>query len=177
MNFLKAIIYVVALILILLIAMNLASCSSRSSNGYYGAGVFRLKVGDPQYTELLKGKKTVEARLDREPYNKLKVGDDIMVVRARPQGDTSEYPGGQYKYSTKIASIKKYKGIDELLKTELSATYPGLSVSDAKARFLEFVPEGVIGKEDVIAIHLSAPSKTGKGYYPPDNVPNYDYDV
>jgi ASC-1-like (ASCH) protein len=173
MNFLKAIIYVVVFILILLVAMNLAACSPQPFGDYSGGGVFRLKVGDPQYTELLNGKKTIEARADREPYNKLKEGDEIIVIRARPQGDTSEYAGGPYKYNTKIKSIKKFKGINELLKDHLAATYPSLKMAEAVERFNEFLPEGAVGKGEVLAIELAPHSKTGRGYYPPDNVAEY----
>ena len=123
-----------------------------------GGGPFRLKVSDPEYTAMLNGEKTIEARLDRPPFNRLAAGDPIVVIRSRPKGDESEYPGGKYKYDAEIVRIERYpSGIAALLKAEGAAkVYPGKSASEASARFSMYIPEGTPATEPVIAIELRA---------------------
>jgi ASC-1-like (ASCH) protein len=124
-----------------------------------GGGPFRLKVSDPEYTDLLNGKKTVEARLDRPPFNRLAAGDPVVVVRSRPKDDPSEYPGGKYKYTAEVVRVKKYKGIEALLKGEgVAKVYPDKTTSAAAARFGMYLPEGTPASEPVLAIELRAAS-------------------
>jgi ASC-1-like (ASCH) protein len=124
-----------------------------------GGGPFRLKVSDPEYTSLLEGKKTIEARLDRPPFNHLVAGDPLVVIRSRPKGDDSEYPGGRYKYDAEVVRVEKYKGIEALLKGEgVGKVYPGKSAADAAARFGMYLPPGTPALAPVIAIEIRASS-------------------
>lgn len=121
----------------------------------YGGGPFRLRVSDPEYTSLLDGKKTIEARLDKPPFNRIKTGETVIVVRARPKGDTSEYPGGAYKHESTVTRITKYPSLEALLKTEGAAkVYPGKSASEATARFTMYLPPGTSAADPVMAIEL-----------------------
>ena len=121
-----------------------------------GGGPFRLKVSDPEYTALRNGVKTIEARLDRPPFNQLRAGERIIVVRSRPQGDTSEYPGGEYKFDAEIVGVNKFKNLAELLKkNKLEDIYPDQkTVSSATARFEQYLPEGASAADPVLAIEV-----------------------
>ena len=135
--------------------------------GTIGGGSFRLKVSDPEYTALLNGEKTIEARLDRPPFNRLAAGDPIVVVRSRPKGDTSEYPGGKYKHDAEVVRVAKHKGIEALLKSEgVTKVYPGKSAAEAAARFSAYLPPGTTASDPVLAIELRAarspPKKASK---------------
>ena len=122
----------------------------------FGGGPFRLKVSDPEYTALRNGVKTIEARLDRPPFNQLRAGEQIIVVRSRPQGDTSEYPGGEYKFDAEIVSIDKFKNLAELLKKhKLEDIYPDQkTASSATARFEKYLPQGASAADPVVAIEI-----------------------
>jgi ASC-1-like (ASCH) protein len=129
----------------------------------YGGGPFRLRVSDPEYTALLEGKKTIEARPDRAPFSRIKSGDVVTVVRARPKGDTSEYPGGQYKHNSTVARVTKYASLDALLKTEgVAKVYPGKSVAEAASRFGMYLPPGTTAADPVMAIELKIVKGTKK---------------
>jgi ASC-1-like (ASCH) protein len=156
----------VVLLVVAILAAALVLILHRRTNGARrraqpeasGGGAFRLKVSDPEYTAMVSGKKTVEARLDRPPFNRLKAGDPVTVVRARPRGDESEYPGGRYKYTTEVARVGKYSSIAALLKAEgASEVYPGLSAAKAAERFGAYLPPGTGAEEPVLAIELHAP--------------------
>ena len=124
-------------------------------NDTYGGGPFRLRVSDPEYTALLEGKKTVEARPDRAPFSRIKAGDTITVVRARPKGDISEYPGGQYKHNSTVVRVSKHANLEALLKAEgVAKVYPGKSASEAAERFGVYLPPGASAKDPVMAIEL-----------------------
>ncbi len=112
-------------------------------DGVTGGGPFRLSVRDPWYTEMLNNKKHIEARLDKKPYNKLKAGSPVTIVRSRPHGSTEEYPGGKYKYNTKIKRVDKYKDIEALLKGEgIAKVYPGKkTMAEGVEIFREFAPD------------------------------------
>lgn len=159
-------IVLIALVLLLLIKCMMPKCNHEKS----GAGAFRLKVSDPEYTNMLKGEKTVEARLDRAPFNKLKEGEEILIVRSRPQGDTSEYPGGEYKFNAEIVKIKKYPNIDALIKGEgVGKVYPSRTAAAGKARFEEYLPEGTTPSDAVLAIEIKKSKKKGAGDYDNDS--------
>jgi len=131
--------------------------SEDSTSGVDGGGQFRLSVSDPEYTNLLDGKKTVEARLDRPPFTKLNVGDPIVVVRSRPKGDTSEYPGGRYKFNAKVTKAKKYENLAALLKGEgVGKVYPGKTAAAAAKSFALYLPPGASADDPVIAIAVEA---------------------
>lgn len=135
-----------------------------NSEGFIeGGGVFRLKVSDPEYTALLKGEKTVEARLDRAPFNRLTAGDPVVVVRARPRDDTSEYPGGRYKYNAEVVRIKKYASIEDLLTSEGHAkVYPGRTRAEGLMQFGMYLPPGTLATDAVMAIELREASGDAK---------------
>jgi len=127
-----------------------------ADEGYSGGGPFRLRVSDPEYTALLNGQKTVEARLDRPPFNSLTVGETVVVIRSRPKGDDSEYPGGKYKHDSVIKRITKYNSISDLLTKEgHSKVYPKSTEAEAKTRFSMYLPPGTSDTAPVIAIELS----------------------
>jgi ASC-1-like (ASCH) protein len=152
-----AIIALVLLVVLALVAVAVIAARRRAV-GILGGGPFRLKVSDPEYTALLEGKKTVEARLDRPPFDRLKEDDPVTVVRARARDDTSEYPGGRYKYDTTVARVTRYGSFDALLKGEsLSAVYPGKDAAEAKESFERFLPEGETASSAVLAIELVPP--------------------
>jgi ASC-1-like (ASCH) protein len=124
-----------------------------------GGGVFRLKVSEPQYTQMLEGKLHVTARVDDAPFTRLKEGDEVVVVRARPHGDTSEYPGGQYKYTTTVKKLEKFKSVEELLKkVGVDKVYPGLGAGEAVKLYEQFLPQGAAAA-GAIAVTLGAPKK------------------
>ena len=162
---------IVLVVLAVLAAMLAARYFSRLGAPVLGGGAFRFKVSDPEYTAMLDGKKTIEARLDRPPYSNLKAGDPVVVVRARPQGDTSEYPGGRYKHDAEIARIERHKNFAALLKAEgVGKVYPGKSEKEATERFEAYLPEGATSADPVLAIELRSGGKPkGKtvhgGYY------------
>jgi ASC-1-like (ASCH) protein len=120
-----------------------------------GGGQFRLKVSDPEYTALLDGKKTIEIRPDRPPFARLKEGEVVTIVRARPKDDTSEYPGGKYKHDSTIVRISKHSSLDAALKKEaLAKVYPGKSAAEAAERFKMYLPPGAGAGDPVLAIEL-----------------------
>jgi ASC-1-like (ASCH) protein len=164
-SFLHKILFVVFIILVLIVstavyAYNVPHLHARPplDVDVSGGGVFRLKVSEPEYSAVKSGKKTVEARLDRPPFDKLSAGDPVLVVRSRPAGDTTETPG--YKFEAEVARVKKYKNITALLKEEgVDKVYPGKTADQGAKRFAEFVknpaddPAGA-----VVAIELKAAS-------------------
>ena len=163
--------YLIVLLILLLIVAALVAVSMWASpclsttggGGIFGAGPFRLRVSDPEYTALLDGMKTVEARLDRPPFARLTAGDPVVVVRSRPQGDTSEYPGGHYKFDAEVVRVTKYKNLEALLKGEsLAKVYPGKSASEATASFSQYLPPDATTSDAVVAIELKA-AKGAKG--------------
>lgn len=156
-------IILVILVVLVLLAAAILAMKFKGGNAHstaIGGGSFRLKVSDPEYTDLLSGKKTVEARLDRPPFSRLEAGDPVVIVRSRPKGDTSEYPGGKYKYDAEVVRVAKYKNIDALLKGEgVAKVYPGKTASEAVSRFSEYLPPDTSAASDpVIAIELRAAS-------------------
>ena len=172
MSFIQAIIWIVFLILILLVAMSFATTGG-VLGGYDGGGVFRFKVGDPQYGQSYKGDRVVDIRFDTAPFNKLKVGQSVMVVRARPQGDTSEFKEGPYKFHAKITDITPYSSFSKIPTDIVEKAYPSLASKDAKLRFEEFVPSSVSDPKThkVLAFTLKkeADPKVGRGYSPYDD--------
>ena len=162
--------YIILLVVLLVIALLAAyllvahhSAAKATRGLMFGGGAFRLKVSDPEYTALLDGKKTVEARLDRPPFARLTAGDPVVVVRSRPQGDTSEYPGGHYKFDAEVVRVTKYKNLEALLKGEsLAKVYPGKSASEATASFSQYLPPDATTSDAVVAIELKA-AKGAKG--------------
>ena len=151
--------WVVLLVIICTVVM-LACCAcigpTLPAVPVFGGGPFRLKVSDPEYTAFRNGVKTIEARLDRPPFNQIRAGDQIIVIRARPQGDTSEYPGGEYKFDAEVVSIDKFKNLAELLKKKkLEDVYPDQkTASGATARFEQYLPPGTSAADPVLAIEI-----------------------
>jgi len=123
-----------------------------------GGGPFRLSIRDPWYTKMLNGEKLVEGRLDKKPFNTIKEGDPIVVIRSRPKGDTSEYPGGKYKYTSTVKRITTYENFAALLKKEKAAkVYPGKTAAEATEIFNEFLPASASADSSVLAIEVEAP--------------------
>lgn len=107
-----------------------------------GGGPFRLSVREPRYAKMQKGEVTIEPRPDNKTFSRLKAGDPIMVIRSRPRGDTSEYPGGEYKFEAEVVRVDKYPSISDLLEKEkLAKVYPGDTKASATAAYHEFTPE------------------------------------
>ena len=164
MSTLFVIILVILVVLALLAATVLvmrhrskAPLGAVGGEGVVGGGPFRLKVSDPEYTSMLAGEKTIEARLDRQPFSRLAAGDPIVVVRSRPKDDTSEYPGGRYKHDAEVVRVEKYKNLEALLKGEgVAKVYPGKTAAEAAARFGMYLPPGTSASDPVLAIELRA---------------------
>jgi len=135
---------------------------STTTGGVIGGGHFRLKVSDPEYTALLNKDKVIEARLDRQPFNKLSVGDHVVVVRSRPAGDTSEYEGGRYKFDAEIVRVTKYKNLEALLKGEgLNKVYPAHKDNKAAVeKFSLYLPPGTSVNDPVIAFEFKHSTST-----------------
>lgn len=134
------------------------------SEGYEGGGVFRLKVADPWYEAMSEGKKTVEGRLDRGPFSRLKQGDPVVVARSRPRGDTSEYTKGPYKYTTEVARVTKYANYAALIKAEgADKVFPGKKTAEAAIdEFKKHLRDPADLNGPAIAIELKPPSKGKK---------------
>jgi ASC-1-like (ASCH) protein len=175
MKKLYAIVLVVVVILVLLAAVVAAyrrRARAAEIVGGRGRGPFRLKVSDPEYTDLLDGKKTVEARFDRPPYNTLNANDRIVVVRARPKDDTSEYPGGRYKFGAEVVRVAKYSNIEALLKGEgVAKVYPGKTAAEGAERFGAYIPPGASVSDPVLAIELRASAAPPSSAPPPKKGP------
>lgn len=121
-----------------------------------GAGYPRLFLSDPDYTSARLGKKTIDARACKSPFSDIKLGDVVTVVRARPQGDTSEYPGGEFKFWANITAKKEYANIKELLKEEGSKkVYPDHSEKEAIELFNKYLPKDSKPDDRVIAFHFT----------------------
>lgn len=156
------VLFVLMVIIALVVGVSLSAADAHrvtggdENEGRFGGGPFRLKVSDPEYTALLNGQKTVEARLDRPPFNSLTVGETVVVIRSRPKGDDSEYPGGKYKHNSVIKRITKYDNISDLLKKEgHGKVYSKSTEAEAKTRFSMYLPPGTSDTAPVIAIELS----------------------
>ena len=132
--------------------------------GYEGGGVFRLKVADPWYEAMYEGKKTVEGRLDRGPFSRLKQGDPVVVVRSRPQGDQSEYTKGPYKYTTEVVRVTKYANYAALIKAEgADKIFPGKKTAEAATdEFKKHLRDPADLNGPAIAIELKPPTKGKK---------------
>jgi len=133
--------------------------ASGAGEGIEGGGPFRLRVSDPEYTQLLEGKKTIEARRDVPPFAALAVGDPLVVIRARPKGDTSEYPGGKYKFDAEVARVDKYPNLAALLKGEgVGKVYPGKTAAEAAERFSVYLPPGASADSPMLALEIKSAS-------------------
>lgn len=117
-----------------------------------GAG-FRLRMRDPGYTQALNGQKTIEARPNRPPFDKLKAGDSITVARSRAQGDTSEYEGAR-RFPARVERVTPYDSLKALIAAEgLKAVWPGAkSEAAAAAAFREFTDEAAEKAHGLVAI-------------------------
>lgn len=147
MSFLKAIIWVVFLILILLVAMHCAGVLG-GNDGILGGGPFRLKVSKDHFDDALKGHKEVDLRPDFPPFNKLKEGQEIVVVRSRPQGDTSE--ANPYKFNALVGKVTKHVSFDAIPESELKRAYPAFKTdtkSKARAEYMQYLPKTMTENE------------------------------
>lgn len=161
MSSLYAILLVVLLIIIIIAAYHYASLGKFTGGGdgdyeMFGAGLTRLFLSDPDYTSAREGKKTVDARICRPPFSNLSKGDTVVVVRSRPHGDTTEYPGGEYKFKAEITAKKEYASIKELIKDEgLKKVYPDHSEKEAIELFHKYLPKDAKPDEKVVAFHFA----------------------
>jgi ASC-1-like (ASCH) protein len=166
METLRVILLVILVVVFILSAILMGGCLLNGGlpPGAVGGGPFRLKVSDPEYTALLTGVKTIEARLDRPPFSRLEAGEPIVVVRSRPQGDTSEYPGGRYKFDAEVVRVERYKDLAALLKAEgVEKVYPGhKTASSAADRFGVYLPPGASPTDPVMAIEIRAAGGAAK---------------
>lgn len=127
--------------------------------GFDGGGPFRMSIRDPWYTQMLKGEKTVEARIDSPPFSNLKTGDPIIIVHSRPKGSTEQYTHGDYKYKTTVTKITKYDDLADLVKAVgVPALYPGKKTPiEAAAIFGEFATPEKLAGHGVLAIEVAKP--------------------
>jgi ASC-1-like (ASCH) protein len=121
--------------------------------GVGGGGGFQLRLRDPGYTHALDGKKTVEARPNRPPFDKVKAGETITVARSRPQGDTAEYEGPR-RFTARVGHTTKYPTFKALVAGEgLEALAPGVKTEAAAAKaFREFTSEEAEKEHGLVAI-------------------------
>lgn len=153
---------VILFIIIIFIAICCALYKPKSvtgaGEGFVGGGSFRFKVSDPEYTSMLEKKKTLEVRLDRPPFNRLKEQDEVVIVRSRPMGDTSEYPGGKYKFDAQIVSVKKHTGgIEKLMNDDsvrLKAYPDSKNAADAVKRFNAYLPPDTAKDSPLLIFNL-----------------------
>lgn len=121
--------------------------------GFVDGGGISIRMREPWFQAVLDGKKTVDARLDRPPFSKLKAGSPVVIARSRPQGDTTEYPGPRRVKAT-VRGSKKYAGLAELLDGEsLADVAPGAKTKAAALKsFREFITEDAEKESGVLAI-------------------------
>ena len=139
---------------------------------FMGGGPTRLILSEPEYTHILDGKKKYDVRPLKKPFDHIKVGDEILIVRSRPKGDTTEHP--RYKVSAKILSIDKFDTIEKALKSHIDKIYPGKKVSEGVDRYKEFNK----GDEEVILIGfeiMEAKKKSAKRTEHLENTMMEDY--
>ena len=95
------------------------------TGGYPG---YYLPIREPWFEMMFKGKKKVEARLNRGPAASLKAGDQITVARSRPAGDTQNHTNAPRRFVTKVQRVKHYKTIEDMVAGEgAEALFPGLT--------------------------------------------------
>jgi ASC-1-like (ASCH) protein len=165
-GFRQATLCVVALIALILLALILVCSRGQAHHaharggaadgyeeGFEGGGGFRLRMRDPSYTYALEGKKTVEARPNKPPFNKLKAGETITVARSRPQGDTAEYEGVR-RFAARVDRVTPHASFKALVDAEgLSAVAPGAkNAAAATAAFREFTDEAAEKEHGLLAI-------------------------
>lgn len=103
---------------------------------------YYINMKNIHYLNVISGMKTVEGRLNRGKFAKMKKGQTIIINNV---------------YKTKIAKIAKYKTFKEMLEKEtLQAVLPGLySLDNGVKIYREFYSNIDEWEFGVVAIHLS----------------------
>jgi len=127
-----------------------------------GGGPTRLIISEPEYTQVLDGKKKFDVRPVKRPFERIKVGDEILIIRSRPRGDTSEHP--KYKVNAKVISVEEFETVEKALKSHVDKVYPGKKLVEAVERYKEFNSGGE--KVMLIGFELmdKKPSKKTESY-------------
>lgn len=100
---------------------------------------FKDPVGHPLMQQIINGIKTVEGRKNSEVYQKVKVGDRIVMKTAK---ETKE---GEIVCLVK--AIRKYPDIKTYLEKEMSKALPGVSsISEGLHIYHTFVSDDEISK-------------------------------
>jgi ASC-1-like (ASCH) protein len=105
---------------------------------------------EPWFTHLFSGTKTVEGRLNKEPYNRLVPGDRVTVVR-----------NGESIYCVMtVVSVRVYPGSptvleDYLTNETLARTLPRVgSIAEGVAIYRKFYTQGELETCGMVAIGL-----------------------
>ncbi len=158
------ILWVIGIILLLCLSFLVMLKCWKSDISIFGGGLLRLKVSEPRYTMMVEGKLHMDARLDKMPFNNIKVGDSIIILRARPKDELTENPGynhPEYKFTTTVKTITKYENIEALLKSKgVKNFYPDSTTSEAIAMFSEYLPTKYSVSSPVIAIEFQPHKKS-----------------
>ena len=101
--------------------------SNKSYTSYNGSGGYRLSFDPETYKSLLDGKKHYELRAFSKFYDEKstseksgksgqmpKKGDEVILARSRPEGDTKEYPR-PFRFKAKFGKVEKYDNLAKAL--------------------------------------------------------------
>jgi ASC-1-like (ASCH) protein len=121
-----------------------------------GRGVFRIIVGEPEFSALRDGQKTVEVRQDLRPFDKLVADQTVLIVRSIPKGEPRPDDGKPYKVSATVAEVIRYATFADLIKHEkLGNTFAGQKTAKGAEEYLgrynRAVDKALGG---LVAIHL-----------------------
>lgn len=157
------ILWVIGIILLLCLSFLVMLKCWKSDISIFGGGLLRLKVSEPRYTMMVDGKLHMDVRLDKMPFNNIKVGDSIIMIRARPKDELTKNPDynhPEYKFTTTVKTITKYENIEALLKSKgVKNFYPDATASEAVAMFSEYLPTKYSVSSPVIAIEFQPHKK------------------
>jgi ASC-1-like (ASCH) protein len=106
--------------------------------------MFVFNLQQKWYNLLLSGEKTVEGRMAKEKYKKLKIGDKVLMA------------DGLYAQEFVILDIRKYKSVKDFISCEgLSTTLPGVkTMKEGIDIYLEFYDEKEVEKLGFLAFEV-----------------------
>lgn len=108
-----------------------------------------INVQEPWFTLIKRGLKTVEGRLNKGKFSKMKKGDIISWCYSKNNKKCESF-------KTKIIKISKYTSFEQMLKVEtLKKTLPGIPTIECGVRvYREFYNENKEKDFGVLAITL-----------------------
>lgn len=107
--------------------------------------MYKKHVSEPWFSLIKNGTKTVEGRLNKGEFSKMKKGDIITWFNDK-----------KTPFRTKILSIKKYKSFEDYLRKErLKNTLPGITrINKGVAIYYKFFTKEMEKTFGVLAIRL-----------------------